>query len=402
MKPLHGIRIADFTVHNAGPFCTHLLSQLGAEVIKVESAMRPDAFRKPHPVYGRMGPATFDQVASTKLSVRINLKKPEGVTLAKKLVAVSDVAAESFRPGVIGRLGLGFEDLQAVKQDIIMLCVSSSGQNGPDKHFAGYAPLFGAWGGLGEMTGYADGPPVEMRHVMDHTVGMNSAVAVLAALQRRRATGQGGLVDVSAREVASSLLGEALLLAAAGQEPHRIGNDHFAMAPHGVYPAQGEDRWVSIAVATDAEWQALASIINEPGPNNLNLAGDPRFTRATDRHANRAALEPILSAWTATLPADDISEMLQDAGIAAHASWTTPEIAADPHLRARGAICEVQEPDGKHRAAVGVPMRLSKGPEIGIHRGTPKLGEDEDYVYGELLGLGRDERTALEEAEVIY
>ena len=395
MKPLAGIRIADFTVHNAGPFCTHLLSQLGAEVIKIESAMRLDAFRKPHPVYGRMGPATFDQVASTKLSVRINLKKPEGVALAKRLVAISDIAAESFRPGVIGRLGLGFEDLKAVKQDVIMLCVSSSGQSGPDKHFAGYAPLFGAWGGLGEMTGYSDGPPVEMRHVMDHTVGMNSAVAVLAALQRRRLTGQGGLVDVSAREVASSLLGEALLMAAAGEEPHRIGNDHLAMAPHGVYPAQGEDRWVSIAVATDAEWRALAEILGlDPQ--------DPRFAKAADRHANRAALEPILSAWPSTLPADDVAEMLQNAGIAAHASWTTPEIAADPHLRTRGAICEVQEPDGKHRAAVGVPMRLSKGPEIGIHRGTPKLGEDEDYVYGELLGLGRDERTALEESEVIY
>jgi crotonobetainyl-CoA:carnitine CoA-transferase CaiB-like acyl-CoA transferase len=397
MKPLAGIRIADFTVHNAGPFCTHLLSQLGAEVIKVESAMRPDAFRKPHPVYGRMGPATFDQVASTKLSVRINLKKPAGVALAKKLVAISDVAAESFRPGVIGRLGLGFEDLKAVKQDIIMLCVSSSGQSGPDRHFAGYAPLFGAWGGLGEMTGYSDGPPVEMRHVMDHTVGMNSAVAVMAALQRRRMSGEGGLVDVSAREVASSLLGEALLLAAAGQEPHRIGNEHLAMAPHGVYPAQGEDRWVSIAVATDGDWQALAAIVDEPG-----LAGDPRFAKAADRHANRAALEPILAAWTATLPADQIAEMLQDVGVAAHASWTTPEIAADPHLRARGAICEVTEPDGNHRAAVGVPMRLSKGSEIGIHRGTPKLGEDEDYVYGQLLGLGRSERTELEEAEVIY
>src|SRR5579871_349593 len=141
MKPLAGIRIADFTVHNAGPFCTHLLSQLGAEIIKIESAMRPDAFRKPHPVYGRMGPATFDQVASTKLSVRINLKKAEGVALSKRLVAVSDVAAESFRPGVMGRLGLGYEALKAAKSDIVMLSVSSSGQVGPDAHFAGYAPL---------------------------------------------------------------------------------------------------------------------------------------------------------------------------------------------------------------------------------------------------------------------
>jgi crotonobetainyl-CoA:carnitine CoA-transferase CaiB-like acyl-CoA transferase len=393
-KPLHGIRIADFTVHNAGPFCTHLLSQLGAEVIKVESAMRPDAFRKPHPVYGRMGPATFDQVASTKLSVRINLKKPEGIALSKRLVAVSDVAAESFRPGVMGRLGLGYEALQAVKPDLVMLAVSSSGQSGPDSHFAGYAPLFGAWGGLGELTGYEDGPPVEMRHVMDHTVGMNAAVAVMAALHRRRATGEGGLVDVSAREVASSLLGEALLLAAAGQEPHRTGNDHARMAPHGVYPAAGDDRWLSIAVATDAEWQALAGVMGVPS--------DVRFATAPARHANRRELDEIVSRWTATLEANEAAEKLQAVGVAAHASWTTPEIAADLHLHAREAIVDVAEPDGKIRAAVGVPMRLSKGPEIGISRGTPKLGEHEDYVYGELLGMNRPERQALEEAEVIY
>jgi len=379
MKPLQGIRIADFTVHNAGPFCTHLLSQLGAEVVKVESAMRPDAFRKPHPVYGRMGPATFDQVSATKLSVRINLKKPEGVALAKRLVAVSDVAAESFRPGVIGRLGLGFDDLKAVKPDIILLAVSSSGQSGPDRHFAGYAPLFGAWGGLGEMTGYADGPPVEMRHVMDHTVGMNAAVAVMAALHRRRATGLGGLVDVSAREVASSLLGEALLMAAAGAAVHRTGNDHPRMAPHGVYPAAGEDRWLSIAIGTETERKALAEVI---GSDDLS--------------------EENLSAWTRGLDANLAAERLQAAGVAAHASWTTPEIAADPHLRERGAIVDVAEPDGTIRAAVGAPMRLSKGEEIGIHRGTPKLGEHEDYVYGELLGMTRETRTVLEDAEVIY
>jgi crotonobetainyl-CoA:carnitine CoA-transferase CaiB-like acyl-CoA transferase len=393
MKPLDGIRIADFTVHNAGPFCTHLLSQLGAEVVKIESAMRPDAFRKPHPVYGRMGPATFDQVASTKLSVRINLKKPEGVALAKRLVAASDIAAESFRPGVVERLGLGFDDLRSVKPDIIVLAVSSSGQSGPDRHFAGYAPLFGAWGGLGELTGYADGPPVEMRHVMDHTVGMNAAVAVMAALHRRRATGEGGLVDVSAREVAASLLGEALLLAAAGAEPHRMGNDHSRMAPHGVYPAAGEDRWLSLAVAGDAQWTALARLLGND---------DPRFADEPGRLRHRRELDGLVSAWTRTREANAAAEQLQGLGIAAHASWTTPEIAADPHLHARRAIVEVQEPDGKERAAVGVPMMLSKGEEIGIHRGTPKLGEHEDYVYGDLLGMSAAERTALEEAEVIY
>jgi len=379
MKPLAGIRIADFTVHNAGPFCTQLLSQLGAEVIKVESAMRPDAFRKPHPVYGRTGPATFDQVASTKLSVRINLKQAEGIALAKRLVAVSDVAAESFRPGVIGRLGLGYEALKAVKQDIVMLSVSSCGQSGPDSHFAGYAPLFGAWGALSDLTGYPDGPPVEMRHVMDHTVGMHAAVALMAALHRRRATGEGALVDVAAREVASALCGEALLLAATGGTPQRMGNDAEGMAPHGVYPALGEDRWVSIAVRSDEQRAALRGLT---GSDDLSDAA--------------------LSRWTATHDANVLAERLQAAGIAAHASWTTPEIAADPHLHARGAITEVAEPDGKLRAAVAVPMRLSKGPEIGLHRGTPALGEDEDYVYGELLGLNTAQRRELEKAEVIY
>ena len=378
MKPLSGIRIADFTVHNAGPFCTHMLSQLGAEVIKVESAMRPDAFRKPHPVYGRMGPATFDQVASTKLSVRINLKKADGVALAKRLVAASDVAAESFRPGVIARLGLGYEALKAVKADIVMLSVSSSGQSGPDSHFAGYAPLFGAWGGLSDLTGFADGPPVEMRHVMDHTVGMNAAVAVVAALHRRRATGLGSYIDVGAREVASSLIGEALLLAAAGTAQTRMGNAHPRMDPHGVYPASGEDRWLSIAVASDAERRALGQIIG----------GEPS--------------DEAITAWTSSRDANAAAAELQTAGIAAHASWTTPELAADPHLAARGSIVEVAEPDGTRRAAVGVPMRLSKGAEIGIDSGTPQLGEHEDYVYGELLGLTRAERTALEVAEVIF
>jgi crotonobetainyl-CoA:carnitine CoA-transferase CaiB-like acyl-CoA transferase len=392
-RPLQGIRVADFTVHNAGPFCTNLLSQLGAEVIKIESAVRPDAFRKPHPVYGRMGPATFDQVASTKLSVRVNLKKPEGVVLAKRLVAISDVAAESFRPGVLDRLGLGFAALKQIKPDIVLLAVSSSGQYGPDKHFAGYAPLFGAWGGLSDLTGYADGPPVEMRHVMDHTVGMNAALAVLAALYRRDATGEAALVDVSAREVASSLAGEALLLAAAGGEPKRMGNDHHGMAPHGVYPCLGEDRWVSIAVASDAEWQALAAMIGMDEMRFVTLAG---------RLANRTELDSRINGWTATQQAEHVVDRLQAAGIAAHVSWNTQDLIDDAHLRTRGALVEVQEPDGKLRAAVKVPMRMSRTPDIGIHSGTPKLGAHEDYVYGELLGMSRAERQVLEDLEVIY
>lgn len=378
-RPLAGVRVADFTVHNAGPFCTNLLSQLGAEVVKVESAMRLDAFRKPHPVYGRMGPATFDQVSSTKLSVRINLKKDAGVALAKRLVAISDIAAESFRPGVMQRLGLGLAALREVRPEVVLLSISSCGQEGPDAHFAGYAPLFGAWGGLSDLTGYPDGPPVEMRHVMDHAVGMNAAVAVMAALLKRRTTGNGSHVDVAAREVASALAGDALLLAASGERPRRMGNEKAGMAIHGVYPAAGSDRWIAIAAKDECE-----------------------VARLQETTGIRDITHEALASWTSVRDANDAAATLQRAGIAAHASWTTPEIAADPHLRERRAIVTVEEPGGKERAAVGAPMRLSKGADIGIHSGTPALGEHEDYVYGELLGMSLSERRTLEEAEVIY
>ncbi|GGF51351.1 CoA transferase [Azorhizobium oxalatiphilum] len=396
MKPLAGLRIADFTVHAAGPFCTHMLSQLGAECIKIESSLRPDIFRKPHPVYGRMGPASFDQVAANKLSVRINLKDPRGVDLAKRLVAVSDMAAESFRPGVMQRLGLGYDVLSALKPALVMLSVSSSGQSGPDSHFAGYAPLFGAWGALGSLTGYADGPPVEMRHVMDHSVGMNAAVAALAAVYRMRATGKGSHVDVSAREVASALAGEAMLLAAAGGEPARMGNRDHEMAPHGVYPTAQDDRWLTIAVRGQEQWLALLAAMGR-----RELGEDPRFRDAAARLRNAAALDAQIESWTGTQIAEEAVVRLQAAGIAASLSATTADLARDVHLRDRGTIVDVHDADGKTRAALSVPIRFSRS-EAGLARGTPMLGEDEDYVFGELLGMNAAARSELIESQVIY
>jgi len=397
MKPLQGIRIADFTVHAAGPFCTHMLSQLGAECIKIESAQRPDIFRKPHPVYGRTGPASFDQVASNKLSIRLDLKKAKGVELAKRLVAISDVAAESFRAGVMKRLGLGYDVLRSVKPDLVMVSVSSSGQTGPDSHFAGYAPLFGAWGGLGYLTGYRDGPPVEMRHVMDHTVGLNAALATVAALHQRRRTGQGTHIDIAAREVASSLVGEALMAVSAGARVERMGNEDYRRAPHGLYASRKADRWLSIAVESEPQWQALLRVMGKP-----DLASDPRFSTPERRHAMREALDSIISQWCATLDADETARILQDAGVPAHVSWNTEDIVHDPHLRQRGAIVPVKEADGRERAAVRFPARFSRSEGVGIERGTPRLGEHESYVFGELLGLSTKQYEELVSDGIIY
>lgn len=395
--PLAGVRIADFTIHAAGPFGTHVLSQLGAECIKIESKTRPDAFRKPHAVYGRMTAATFDQVSANKLSVRLNLKQPEAVELAKRLVAISDVAAESFRAGVMKRLGLDFDALVDVKPDLVMLSLSSSGQAGPDSHFAGYAPLFGAWGGLGWMTGYPDGPPVEMRHVMDHTSGYHAALAILAALHQRRRTGQAQYIDLAAREVSSAMVGDALVLASLGVPAERTGNGDPKMAPHGVYATADPDRWLTVAVHDDSEWHALLSVLGRQA-----AAEDPRFADAGARRQHREELDAQLTRWLSDWKADEVAGQLQQAGVNAHVSWNMQDIADDTHLRERDVLVEVGDPSVDRRYAVGAPARFSKSGDVGLRRGTPELGQDEDYVFGELLGLGARQRAELEEREVIF
>ena len=392
--PLAGVRIADFTIHAAGPFCTHMLAQLGAECIKIESRTRPDAFRKPHAVYGRMQAATFDQVSANKLSVRLNLKQPEAVALAKRLVSVSDIAAQSFRPGVMKRLGLDFDDMREVKKDIVLLSLSSCGQSGPDSHFAGYAPLFGAWGGLGWMSGYSDGPPMEMRHVMDHSAGLHAALATMAALHQRRRTGQAQHVDLAAREVASAMIGDALVLASVGATPARPGNSDLTMAPHGVYATSKPDRWLTIAVRSDAEWQALTGVLEQGG-------GDARFSTAAGRLLHRDALDALLTQWLAPFDADEMAARLQQARVCAHVSWNMQDIASDAHLRERGAVTQVSSPDIPSRCAVGAPARFRRTDDVGIRRLTPALGEDEDYVFGELLGLDSEQRADLEAREII-
>lgn len=394
--PLRGVRIADFTIHAAGPFGTQLLAQLGAECIKIESRTRLDAFRKPHAVYGRMTAATFDQVSVNKLSVRLNLKQPEAVQLAKRLVSLSDVAAESFRAGVMKRLGLGFEELRAVKADIILLSLSSCGQSGPDSHFAGYAPLFGAWGGLGWMTGYPDGPPVEMRHVMDHSAGTHAALATVAALLQRRRTGEAQHIDLAAREVACAMIGDALIQASLGLTPVRPGNGHLSFAPHGVYPTAEPDRWLTLAVRNDAEWTTLVRELGQP-----EASSEARFATAEARLRHRDVIDSLLAKWLAACNADSLAERLQRAGVCAHVSWSTSDIAGDPHLRARGATTEVSAPGIPPRLAVGAPARFSKTSDVGIRRLTPALGQDEDYVFGELLGLSTGQRADLERREVI-
>jgi len=402
--PLSGVRVVDFSVHAAGPFAGVMLAELGAEVIKIESAARLDITRRPHAMYGKP-PSSFEQVNANKLSVTLNLKAPRAVELALELVRTRDLVLENFRPGVMDRLGLGYPQLRQVKPDIIMVSLSANGQTGAESRYAGYAPMFAALGGLGHLTGYPDGPPVELRHAMDHTGGMLAAFGAVAALCARSlhaAMGpEGGAlgqhVDVSVRDLATSFMGPALLdYAMNHREACRQGNRDEVMAPHGVYRCHGEDAWVSIAIGSEEEWVGLVHALGNPA-----WAREDRFGDAYQRWLHQDELDRHLEAWTAPLSAQEVTRRLQQAGVAAFPSLSADQLMRDPHLLAREAFPTVEHPEKGRQRAVAPPWRFSETPAR-VDRWTPDLGEQNIEVFHGLLGLSLEEVKALQEARVIW
>ncbi len=403
--PLSGVRVADFSVHAAGPFAGLMLAELGAEVMKIESAARLDITRRPHTMYGKP-PSSFEQVNANKLSVTLNLKEPRAVELALALVRISDLVLENFRPGVMERLGLGYAKLREIKPEIILVSLSANGQTGPESRYAGYAPMFAALGGLGHLTGYPDGPPVELRHAMDHTGGMMAAfcaVAALCAKVSHAAKGQEGVsqlgqhVDVSVRDIATAFMGPALLDYAMNQrEALRQGNRDETMTPHGVYRCRGDDAWVSIAVGSEAEWQGLVQALGNPA-----WARDDRFGDAYQRWLHQDELDRHLEAWTTRLSPDEVTQRLQREGVAAFPSMSAAQLMHDPHLLARNAFPTVEHPDKGQQRAVTPPWRFSETPAR-VDRWTPELGEHNIQVFHGLLGLSLQEIKALQAAKVIW
>ena len=394
--PLAGVRVADFSVHAAGPFAGMILASLGADVIKVESAARLDITRRPHAMYGKP-PSSFEQVNASKRSVTLNLKEPRALELAYDLVRISDVVLENFRPGVMARLGLGYPQLREIKPDVIMVSLSSNGQTGPEAGYAGYAPMFAALGGLGYLTGYADGPPVELRHAMDHTGGMMAAWSAIAALCAHRSHQVGQRADVAVRDIATAFMGHALMDTAMNhRDAPRLGNRDDAMAPHGVFPCQGDDRWVTIAVADDAQWRALKDVMGDPAWADADEYGD-----AFLRWQNQGALEQHLSQWTAQHTAEELTARLQGAGIAAFPSLSADQLMADPHLAQRNAFPTTTHPDKGEQRAVAPPWRFSATPTNPL-RWTPDLGEHNHEVFCGLLGMDEAELNQLQAAQIVW
>jgi benzylsuccinate CoA-transferase BbsF subunit len=375
--PLAGIRVVDLTWAVAGPTATMILASLGAEVIKVESTLRLDVLRYVEPT----GATTNRQ----KKAVTLNLRHPRAVELLKRLVAVSDVVAESFRPGVVEALGLGYEQLRAVRPDLVMFSSSMAGQHGPQSRFAGYAPMFVALSGLGEMTGYSDGPPTQIRVGGDIIVGVHGGFALLAALVHRQATGEGSYIDLSAVESESCLIGDSLLdFTINGTVPSRTGNDEPGAAPHNCYRCRGDDEWVSIAVTTDEQWAAFVDALGHPA-----WAEGERFAQGAARFAQREELDELVNDWTRQHSQLEVTTRLQEAGVAAMPSYAAPGLFADPHVMDHGMVVKVPGPLGES-LLVRLGGTFSATP-MKLDRAGPAMGENNDEIFRTLLGLSQSQ-----------
>jgi len=400
--PLSGVRVTEFTSAWAGPYATCLLGFLGAEVIKVESRKRLDhsrftSFTTARTFSGPDESPVFDNLNLSKFSVCLNLSHPKAIEIARRLVATSDVVVENMRPGVIARLGLGYEALREVKPHIVYLSSSACGQTGPDRENVGYAPNFAGAAGLSHVTGYPDWPPSILAGAIDLRSATTAAFAILAALLYRQRTGEGQYIDLASQEAIALLNADALMDVFLNQRVRtRVGNRHDTMAPHNCYRCRGDDNWISIAVADDWEWRALCGVIGRP-----ELAEDERFSSASARWTNQDALDQIVGAWTATQGDYEAMHRLQAAGIAATPSLSNKALFQDPHVTERQAFVQVEHPVLKHDWVIAPPWRLSETP-ASIRRRSPLLGEHSQAVLEELLGMSREEIRRLEEEQVIY
>ncbi|OGP51798.1 MAG: hypothetical protein A2Y79_04530 [Deltaproteobacteria bacterium RBG_13_43_22] len=402
--PLEGIRVLDFNWVYAGPYACMLLGQLGAEVIKIEGHRRSDMTRRgviwplpePHPLLlpPNQGLA-YNTINQNKKSLTLDLGKPEGIALARKLAGVSDVVIDNMRPGVMTNLGLGYEELKKMRSDIICVTLSSRGYGGPETDYLGFATTHQSIGGLTYLSGYPDGHPTHGSADADIMNSMVAAYSTIVALHHRQRTGEGQFIDISQCEAVTSLIGEFLLAyQMTGKIPERIGNSHPYYAPHNVYPCWGVDRWLALEIHSDEEFAVLTKIIGLP-----ELANDSRFADRNSRKKHEPELDEIIGNWIRQRDRDWMVNEFCQAGLAAAPSRDGRDMVADRHLRKRKAFVTVHHPEIGKLELPGPPFRI-EGLETPVVC-APLLGEHNDYVLGELLGLDDKEIAELRAKDII-
>ena len=399
--PLAGIRIVDFTAYWAGPLPTAIMADLGAEVIKVESIQRPDQFRivaipgDPSEVYELSPP--FNATNRNKLDLTLDLARPEGVRLFKELVKRSDAVVQNYSPRVMPQLGLSYEILREVNPAIVMTSVSGFGQEGPWRDYVSFAAIGEALSGISGLSGYtSEGALIHGVGVSDPFAGYLAAFCTLAAVHHARATGEGQHVDVSQLEASMQYIADALVeFEFTGRPRARATSDGSAMAPHGAFPARGDDAWVALSVATEQQWRALLAAMENPG-----WAYDARFATPLSRRRNREALNDLVAEWTARFDRHELARDLQSRGVPAAPVLAPSDLLEDPALKAADFFQYVDHPVAGRHPYPSFPARID-GEHPPIKRVGPILGADNHYVLSKILRLSDAEIARLEADKII-
>jgi len=393
MRALDDVKILDFTWVVAAPGASRVLADYGATVVRVETTKRVDTARTFGPFHGNTPSAEssilFQSMNAGKLGVTIDMSNAKGRAVALDLVLWADVVMESFSPRVKRNWSFDYESLRAVKPDIIMLSSCLMGQSGPLSNFAGYGSLAAALSGFYNVTGWPDRAPAGPYNAYTDTIVPRFvAILIVAALDYKRRTGQGQYIDQSHMETALHFLGPALLDYTANERVDvRAGNRDAQMAPHGVYPAAGSDRWVAIACRDDDDWRVLCDVIERP-----ELASDERYATLAARVEWQDKLDELIGAWTRDREPIEVERVLQARGVPCSVVETSPDLFADQQLNHRGHFVGVEHPIHGRILVEGSRFKLSRTPAQ-YARSGPTMGRDNQYVLSELLGYS-DARIA--------
>ncbi len=400
-QPMQGVKVLDLAWVVAGPLIGRSLADYGATVVRIESSRRVETARLmgpfPNGVFDVQQCTLYENTNAGKLGLALDLRRPEAQAVVRDLAAWADIAVESFTPGQMAKWGLDYAVLSAINPSLIMVSTSLMGQSGPYSGFSGYGNHGAAIAGFQNIVGPVGGPPVgPFGPYTDFVAPRFGLVAVLAALDHQRRTGEGCYLDVSQAEAGMQFLAPQIADASVtGRNQACAGNRDVGMTPHGVYRSLGWDNWVAIAARDDAEWAALATLVG-----GETLAGDPRFTSLEGRKADEDALDALIEAWTSGRPTDDIETALQAVGVPVHRLVATEDFMTDPQLIERGHFVRLDHPLMGQAVVEASHYRMSKTPAE-YQRSAPTYGRDNEHVLRDLLGYDDARIATLKEADVL-
>ncbi|MFW6074108.1 MAG: CaiB/BaiF CoA transferase family protein [Chloroflexota bacterium] len=393
--PLAGIRVLDLSRVLAGPYCTMMLGDLGAEVIKVERPGSGDDTRAWGPPWAGGESAYYLSVNRNKKSLTLNLKDPEGQQIVRDLAARSDVVVENFKIGGLERMGIGYEQIRELNPSIVWATISGYGRSGPDAHRPGYDFVAQGEGGIMSITGEPDGEPMKVGvAIVDVTTGLYTAMTICAALREREISGEGQLIDTNLYSSAIGWLvnvGSNYLVS--GKPARRYGNAHANIVPYQAFKAR--DQYMTVAVGTDRQFRELARIIGRP-----DLADDPRFATNSDRVENRDELIPILEAEFAKKDAGEWLEACQAAVIPSGLIQTIDQVFEHPQTLANNMVVETEHPTAGMLRLAGIPFELSRTPAT-VREAPPLLGEHTEEILTQVLDRSDEECVSLREQGII-